>query len=76
MMLFLGIAVIFLAMTMPFFSVESLHEMSDWWLAQSNWMLRLYALIFALIWMFFIFASLPEPMVFHEFLQSIVPHTH
>ena len=76
MMLFLGIAVIFLAMTMPFFSEESLHEMSDWWLAQSNWMLRFYALIFVPIWMFFIFASLPDPTILHEIIKHIVPHTH
>ncbi len=76
MMLFLGIAVIFLAMTMPFFSEDSLHEMSEWWLSQSNWMLRVYALIFAPIWMFFIFASLPDPTILHEILNQILPHTH
>ncbi len=76
MMLFLGIAVIFLAMTMPFLSEESLHEMSDWWLAQSNWMLRLYALIFAPIWLFFMFASLPDPAIIEEFLLYVLPHTH
>lgn len=76
MMLFLGIVVIFLAMTMPFLSEESLHEMSDWWLAQSNWMLRLYALIFAPIWLFFIFASLPDPAILEELLQYVLPHTH
>jgi len=76
MMLFLGIVVIFLAMTMPFLSEESLHEMSEWWLAQSNWMLRLYALIFAPIWLFFIFASLPDPAILEELLQYVLPHTH
>ena len=76
MMLFLGIAVIFLAMTMPFLSEDSLHEMSDWWLAQSNWMLRLYALIFAPIWLFFMFASLPDPAIIEEFLLYVLPHTH
>jgi hypothetical protein len=76
MMLFLGIAVIFLAMTMPFLSEESLHEMSDWWLSQSNWMLRLYALIFIPIWMFFVFASLPDPTILEEILQKTVPHFH
>ncbi|MCW8930844.1 MAG: hypothetical protein OQL19_11465 [Gammaproteobacteria bacterium] len=76
MMLFLGIAVIFLAMTMPFFSNDSLLQMSQWWMDQSNWMLRLYALIFAPIWMFFIFASLPDPTILHDFLQKIIPHTH
>ncbi len=76
MMLFLGIVVIFLAMTMPFFSENTLFQMSEWWLAQSNWMLRLYALIFAPIWMFFIFASLPDPTILHETLVKILPHTH
>ncbi len=76
MMLFLGIAIIFLAMTMPFFSANSLDQMAQWWLLQSNWMLRLYALIFAPIWLFFIFASLPDPTILEDILQYIVPHTH
>ncbi|WP_198263525.1 hypothetical protein [sulfur-oxidizing endosymbiont of Gigantopelta aegis] len=76
MMLFLGIAVIFLAMTMPFFSEDSLHNMSQWWLDQSNWMLRLYAIIFAPIWLFFVFASLPDPGVLEEVLHSFNLHTH
>lgn len=76
LMLFLGIAVIFLAMTMPFFSEESLDNMSQWWLAQSNWMLRLYALIFAHIWLFFVFASLPDPAVLDKILVYLIPHTH
>lgn len=76
MMLFFGIAVIFLAITMPFFSEENLHQMSEWWLNQSNWMLRLYALIFAPIWLFFMFASLPDPAIVEELLQNIIPHTH
>ena len=76
MMLFLGIAVIFLGMTMPFFSERSLDEMALWWQEQSNWMLRLYALIFAPIWLFFIFASLPDYTILEEILQYILPHTH
>lgn len=76
MMLFLGIAIIFLAMTLPFFSANSLDQMAQWWLLQSNWMLRLYALIFAFIWLFFIFASLPDPAILEDILQYIVPHTH
>lgn len=76
MMLFLGIAIIFLAMTMPFFSDDSIAEMGQWWLMQSNWMLRLYALVFAPIWMFFIFASLPDPAILEELLQYLIPHTH
>jgi len=76
MMLFLGILVIFLAMTMPFFSEQSLDRMAQWWLMQSNWMLRLYAVIFAHIWLFFIFASLPDPAVLDNVLNIIIPHTH
>jgi len=76
MMLFLGIAIIFLAMTLPFFSEESLAQMAEWWLAQSNWMLRLYALIFAPIWLFFMFASLPDPSILNDVLRYIIPHTH
>ncbi len=76
MMLFLGIAIIFLAMTMPFFSEASLDQMAQWWLLQSNWMLRLYALIFAPIWLFFIFASLPDPAILQDALQYLLPHTH
>ncbi len=76
MMLFLGIAVIFLGMTMPFMSDESLDSMAQWWQEQSNWMLRLYSLIFAPIWMFFIFASLPDHTLLEGILQYIVPHTH
>ncbi len=76
MMLFLGIAVIFLAMTMPFMAEENLERMSEWWMAQSNWMLRLYALIFAPVWMFFIFASLPDPTILEEVLLSLLPHSH
>ncbi len=76
MMLFLGIAIIFLAMTMPFFSEDSLDQMAQWWLLQSNWMLRFYALIFAPIWMFFIFASLPDPAILEDVLQYLIPHTH
>ncbi len=76
MMLFLGIVIIFLAMTMPFFSEQSLDQMAQWWLLQSNWMLRLYALIFAPIWLFFAFASLPDPGLFEQVLKYIIPHTH
>ncbi|NOQ78576.1 MAG: hypothetical protein GQ546_04175 [Gammaproteobacteria bacterium] len=76
MMLFLGIAVIFLGMTMPFISEDSLDAMALWWQEQSNWMLRLYALIFAPIWLFFIFASLPDYTILEEILQYILPHTH
>lgn len=76
MMLFLGIAIIFLAITMPFFSEESLALMAEWWLLQSNWMLRLYALVFAPIWLFFIFASLPDPSLVNGLLRYIIPHTH
>ncbi len=76
MMLFLGIAIIFLAMTMPFFSEYSLDQMAQWWLLQSRWMLRIYALIFASIWLFFIFASLPDPALLEDVLQYLIPHTH
>jgi len=63
MMLFLGIAVIFLGMTMPFISEDSMISMAKWWMDQSNWMLRLYALIFAFVWSFFIFASLSTSLL-------------
>lgn len=76
MMLFPGIAIIFLAMTIPFFSESSLDQMAQWWLLQSNWMLRFYALIFAPIWLFFIFASLPDPAILEDVLQYLIPHTH
>ena len=76
MMLFLGIAIIFLAMTMPFFSEDSLDQMAQWWLLQSNWMLRFYALVFAPIWLFFVFASLPDPAILEDVLQYLIPHTH
>ncbi len=76
MMLFLGIAIIFLAMTMPFLSENSLDQMAQWWLLQSNWMLRFYALVFAPIWLFFIFASLPDPAILEDVLQYLIPHTH
>ncbi len=76
MMLFLGIAIIFLAMTMPFLSETSLDQMAQWWLLQSNWMLRFYALVFAPIWLFFIFASLPDPAILEDVLQYLIPHTH
>ena len=76
MMLFLGIAVIFLGMTMPFMSERSLDDMAPWWQLQSNWMLRLYALIFAPIWLFFMFASLPDHTLLEEILTYIMPHLH
>ena len=76
MMLFLGIAVIFLGMTMPFMSERSLDDMALWWQLQSNWMLRLYALIFAPIWLFFMFASLPDHTLLEEILTYIMPHLH
>ncbi len=76
MMLFLGIAVIFLGMTMPFMSERSLDDMALWWQLQSNWMLRLYALIFAPIWLFFMFASLPDHTLLEEILAYIMPHLH
>jgi len=76
MMLFLGIIVIFLAMTMPFFSEESLIQMSEWWLAQSNWMLRLYAIVFVPIWLFFVIASLPDPSMLEDILVYLLPHSH
>ncbi|MDX2504511.1 MAG: hypothetical protein QNL62_08550 [Gammaproteobacteria bacterium] len=76
LMLFLGIVIIFLAMTMPFFSEQSLQQMAQWWQLQSNWMLRLYALIFAPIWLFFALASLPDPALLEKILTYIVPHTH
>ena len=66
----------FLAMTLPFFSEESLAQMAEWWLLQSNWMLRLYALVFLPIWLFFIFASLPDPSILTELLKYLIPHTH
>ncbi len=76
MMLFLGIIVIFLGMTMPFISESSLDDMAQWWQDQSNWMLRLYALIFAPIWLFFMFASLPDHTLLNTILKSILPHLH
>jgi hypothetical protein len=76
LMLFLGIAIIFMAMTLPFFSEESLAVMAEWWQSQSNWMLRLYALVFAPIWLFFVFASLPDPTVLKDILIYLLPHTH
>ena len=76
LMLFLGIAVIFLGMTMPFMSERSLDDMALWWQLQSNWMLRLYALIFAPIWLFFMFASLPDHTLLEEILTYIMPHLH
>lgn len=76
MMLFLGIAIIFLAITMPFLSEESLDQMAQWWLLQSNWMLRLYSLIFAPIWLFFMFASLPDPSMIESVIGYVMPHTH
>lgn len=76
LMLFLGFVIIFLAMTMPFFSEQSLQQMAQWWQLQSNWMLRLYALIFAPIWLFFALASLPDPALLEKILTYIVPHTH
>jgi len=76
MMLFLGIAVIFLGMTMPFISDRSLDDLALWWQLQSNWMLRLYALIFAPIWLFFMFASLPDHTLLEKVLAYILPHLH
>ena len=76
MMLFLGIAIIFLGMTMPFLSENSVDQMAQWWLLQSNWMLRIYALVFAFVWLFFIFASLPDPAILEDVLQYLIPHTH
>ncbi len=76
MMLFLGIIVIFLGMTMPFISESSLDDMAQWWQDQSNWMLRLYALIFAPIWLFFMFASLPDHTLLEKALEIILPHLH
>jgi len=76
MMLFLGIAVIFLGMTMPFISEDSMENMARWWMEQSNWMLRLYALIFAFIWLFFIFASLPDYTILEKILEHVLPHLH
>jgi len=76
MMLFLGIAVIFLGMTMPFISEDSMENMARWWMEQSNWMLRLYALIFAFIWSFFIFASLPDHTLLENILEHVLPHLH
>ncbi len=76
MMLFLGIAVIFLGMTMPFISEDSMISMAKWWMDQSNWMLRLYALIFAFVWSFFIFASLPDHTLLEKILEHVLPHLH
>jgi len=76
MMLFLGVAIIFLGMTVPFTSDETLDQMGQWWLLQSNWMLRLYALIFAPIWLFFILASIPDPEILEQILVYIIPHRH
>jgi len=76
MLLFLGIAIIFLGMTVPFTSDETLDQMGQWWLLQSNWMLRLYALIFAPIWLFFILASIPDPEILEQILVYIIPHRH
>ncbi|MCU7835330.1 MAG: hypothetical protein KZQ83_08750 [gamma proteobacterium symbiont of Taylorina sp.] len=76
MMLFLGIAVIFLGMTVPFTSEKTLDQVAQWWLLQSNWMLRLYALIFAPIWLFFVFASIPDPELLEQILGYILPHLH
>ena len=76
MMLFLGIVVIFLGMTMPFMSERSLDDLALWWQLQSNWMLRLYALIFAPIWLFFMFASLPDYTLLEKILTYIMPHLH
>jgi len=75
-MLFLGIAIIFLGMTIPFTSDETLDQMAQWWLMQSNWMLRLYALIFAPIWLFFALASIPDPEILEQILVYILPHLH
>ena len=76
LMLFLGIAIIFLAITMPFFSEEQLELMAEWWLLQSNWMLRLYALVFIPVWLFFVIASLPDPTIVKEYILPLLPHTH
>lgn len=76
MMLFLGIAIIFLGMTVPFTSETTLDQMAEWWLLQSNWMLRLYALIFAPIWLFFGLASIPDPELLDKILVYIMPHLH
>lgn len=75
-MLFLGIAAIFLGMVMPFMSDRSIDDMAQWWQDQSNWMLRLYALIFAPIWLFFIFASLPDYTLLNKLISYIMPHLH
>ncbi len=76
MMLFLGIAIIFFGMTVPFASETTLDQMAEWWLLQSNWMLRLYALIFAPIWLFFALASIPDPELLDKILVYIMPHLH
>jgi len=76
MMLFLGIVIIFLGMAVPFFSDKSLEDMACWWLSQSNWMLRLYALFFIPLWLFFIFASLPDPSILEKILTMVLPHRH
>ena len=76
LMLFLGIVVIFLGMTIPFISEQTLDQMAEWWLLQSNWMLRLYALIFAPIWLFFALASIPDPELLDKILVTILPHLH
>lgn len=43
--LFLGVIVIFIAITVPFMGSQRINAMSDWWLARSNSILRVWSLV-------------------------------
>ena len=59
-MLFIGIGIIFIAMTTPLMSQRQLDVLEQWWLLQHRARIRLWSLIAIVLFSFLTWASLPE----------------
>ncbi len=72
LMLFLGVAVIFIAFTTPFVSTQRLDELGEWWLSLSTLTLKLWALSWMLVWFLFIYIALPEDSYFAAYISAYI----
>jgi hypothetical protein len=60
LMILVGIAILFIALTVPFTSDEKLHELGHWWLSLSTFTLKIWGILWMFIWFIIGYIALPK----------------
>jgi hypothetical protein len=71
LMILVGIAILFVAITSPFMSDQNLTDLADWWLSLSPLSLKLWGLSWMVIWLLIAYISLPGDSAAIIYLSSL-----